>query len=353
MRDLSSKQSTDAKITAATPVNFPSFVFHSLCTSPEAIEAALAGTCLTKADFEDPTFRLDLPTLHCFISNMIDHTGDPHVWVRQARSYKVEYIGLVVQAAMNAPRLVDGIKVLNRFAPVAYPKVGHTFDPSLSEHDAAESEISFQPVVDFTPHEYSHVGAALVITNRVLNEMLRSPLVATRIEFALDKPEGWDAFAPSMNDTFVPVQFGGIRNRIVFPKARLDEVLPGADPINHKRYIELCDKTAAELVIAPTPVEQVLQYLSNCGDLNVPLSTAASALGFSERSLRRHLERANTSFRRLKDEVREQRACALLRNPDLSIQVIAFQLGYESPSNFARSFKRWTGQSPKAFRDVG
>ncbi|MEL6828608.1 MAG: helix-turn-helix domain-containing protein [Pseudomonadota bacterium] len=350
---MSSKQSTDAKITAATPVNFPSFVFHSVCISPEAIEAALAGTYLTMEDFEDPAFRLDLPTLQCLISNLIEHTGDPHVWVRQARSFKVEYLGLVVQAAMNAPRLVDGIKVLNRYAPIAYPKVGHTFDPSLGERDAAESEISFKPVVDFAPHEYSHVGAALVVTNRVLNEMLRSPSVATRIEFALDKPEGWDAFAPDMNDTFIPVQFGGIRNRLVFPKARLDEVLPGADPINHKRYIELCDKIAAEIVVAQTPVEQVLQYLSNCGDLNVPLSTAASALGFSERSLRRHLERANTSFRRLKDEVREQRARALLRKSDLSIQMIAFQLGYEAPSNFARSFKRWTGLSPKAFRDSG
>ncbi|MEO1618220.1 MAG: helix-turn-helix domain-containing protein [Planctomycetota bacterium] len=35
-----------------------------------------------------------------------------------------------------------------------------------------------------------------------------------------------------------------------------------------------------------------------------------------------------------------------------SVQDIAYELGYEAPSNFARSFKRWTGSSPTEFREV-
>jgi AraC-like DNA-binding protein len=83
----------------------------------------------------------------------------------------------------------------------------------------------------------------------------------------------------------------------------------------------------------------------------MPLSAVALALGYSERGLRRQLERSGTSYRKLVDEARAQRARDLLATTALPIQTIAFALGFETPSNFGRSFKRWTGTTPNAFRE--
>ena len=43
----------------------------------------------------------------------------------------------------------------------------------------------------------------------------------------------------------------------------------------------------------------------------------------------------------------------LLLDHSLTISQIAVDLGYGDPGNFSHAFKRWTGQSPSEFRNVG
>ena len=44
------------------------------------------------------------------------------------------------------------------------------------------------------------------------------------------------------------------------------------------------------------------------------------------------------------------KAQLLLSDPTRSIATIAFELGFDTPSNFTRSFKQWSGIAPSAFR---
>ena len=50
--------------------------------------------------------------------------------------------------------------------------------------------------------------------------------------------------------------------------------------------------------------------------------------------------------------VRVEKARALLTDPSLRISEIAFAAGFGSLSQFNRSFKKFTGQSPRQFRSV-
>jgi len=162
------------------------------------------------------------------------------------------------------------------------------------------------------------------------------------------RPETWPAIEPRIGFS---VRFAAAENRIVFPEALLDRPLPGADPINHARLLGLCEQFAREMAFETTPVTRMMAFLEGAPSLTVSLSDVAAELGYSERGLRRQLERSGTSYRKLVDQVREQRARALLSGSKQPIKSIAGTLGFESSSNFARSFKRWTGLTPKAFRD--
>lgn len=57
------------------------------------------------------------------------------------------------------------------------------------------------------------------------------------------------------------------------------------------------------------------------------------------------------TFQGLLDEVRQRDAQRLLSDPKLAIKQVADAVGYADPANFARAFSKWTGLSPKAWRE--
>lgn len=72
----------------------------------------------------------------------------------------------------------------------------------------------------------------------------------------------------------------------------------------------------------------------------------ASILLMSERTLRRKLADEETSVQHIKDQIRRDRAIALLRQRQLSVAEIAVRVGFTEASAFIRAFKLWTGASP-------
>lgn len=75
----------------------------------------------------------------------------------------------------------------------------------------------------------------------------------------------------------------------------------------------------------------------------------AKRLGVSVRSLHRKLAEEGTSVSSLLDEIRIERARALLAS-SASVGQIALALGYSEHAAFTRAFKRWAGESPQEYR---
>jgi AraC-like DNA-binding protein len=80
------------------------------------------------------------------------------------------------------------------------------------------------------------------------------------------------------------------------------------------------------------------------------LAAVAPRLALSPRSVQRRLAEAGTSFARMVDAVREERAKAALRSDEVSLAEVSWLLGFSEQSAFARAFKRWTGVSPTEWR---
>lgn len=80
------------------------------------------------------------------------------------------------------------------------------------------------------------------------------------------------------------------------------------------------------------------------------LRQIASQLGFSTRSLQRHLAANGTCHSEIVAEVRLATACHLLSKTDEKISQIALLLGYTSPTSFSRSFGRLMKMQPANYR---
>ena len=97
---------------------------------------------------------------------------------------------------------------------------------------------------------------------------------------------------------------------------------------------------------------EVRLVVEQLGQSPLTLDGVAEALAVSRRTLTRRLAEERTSFRQILDDVRRDFARALLRDRSLSIGDIAFFLQYSEPAAFHRSFRRWTGKTPQAFREA-
>jgi AraC-like DNA-binding protein len=80
------------------------------------------------------------------------------------------------------------------------------------------------------------------------------------------------------------------------------------------------------------------------------LPSVARNLNMSDRALQRDLRASGTSFREILDDFRKDLALHYLKNKSTSIAELSFFLGFSEPSVFHRSFRKWTGLTPQAFR---
>jgi AraC-like DNA-binding protein len=76
----------------------------------------------------------------------------------------------------------------------------------------------------------------------------------------------------------------------------------------------------------------------------------ASKLGLKPRTLHRLLGKQGTSFTRLLENKRYDKAQQLLQDSAAPILSIAWSLGYADASAFSRAFRRWSGMTPNAWR---
>jgi AraC-like DNA-binding protein len=87
-------------------------------------------------------------------------------------------------------------------------------------------------------------------------------------------------------------------------------------------------------------------------DERIPsLEQAAEIAGSSVRSLQRELAADGLTYSRLLDQVRFERAAEMLRETDIKIVDIAHATGYSDAAHFTRAHRRFTGLTPREFRE--
>ncbi|MGJ8638473.1 MAG: PocR ligand-binding domain-containing protein [Opitutaceae bacterium] len=103
----------------------------------------------------------------------------------------------------------------------------------------------------------------------------------------------------------------------------------------------------------PKLVSNAKRYIKDRYSEKISLDEAAHAVNTSTRHFCKVFKEATgITFTDYLARVRVEKAKHLLQNPHLRVSEIAFETGFESISQFNRSFKRVTGQTPTKFRQA-
>lgn len=147
------------------------------------------------------------------------------------------------------------------------------------------------------------------------------------------------------------IEFGVEANGVSFDKATLDIRLPTVD----KELSELLGKVAEEKLAALPQARDFTSHVRRVVRAGmqgaVPkMPEVAASFRMSERTFQRRLADEGTSYQGVVEAVRDELARLHVADSKLSFGEVAYLLGYAELSAFLRAFKRWTGQTPQAFR---
>lgn len=96
-------------------------------------------------------------------------------------------------------------------------------------------------------------------------------------------------------------------------------------------------------------IQKVIDFARQKGP-GISLPEAASHVGMSERTLRRHMQtELGQSWREFIREMRMNKAMDLLRKERKSVTETAFEVGFSSSSAFSNAFFEYVGKTPSSF----
>lgn len=97
----------------------------------------------------------------------------------------------------------------------------------------------------------------------------------------------------------------------------------------------------------PESLKKTIQYIQMNYRQKIPMEKLSKISGYTDQHLIRLFKKhLNTTPIQYINDTKCYHAIAMLRNESLSIQEIAYELGFDSPNYFSRLFKSHTGLSP-------
>jgi AraC-like DNA-binding protein len=269
-------------------------------------------------------------------------SGRPWFGLQVGYNTQLSAHGAVGYAGMAAHNVGQVLMLMQRFVElrqrVAYFEVDATEGVTLVLVERLSSP-------DVREYIVGHFASGLIrLLETVTGQDLRQQIT---IYWPFAEP-GWAqdyrAFCPRS-------VFGADALRIEMPPALLTTPSLAPDPEAYRVALRDCERQLSQLALG-TVTSRVQQRLLACNGSYPSLDQMAALEHVSSRTLIRHLQDEGVTYQRLLDSVREELACWLLLQTDLSVETIADRLGYQDTSNFSRTFRRWLGVTPRAFREA-
>lgn len=253
--------------------------------------------------------------------------------------------GMLARASLSAPTLGVALKrwcrhhgLLTRDITLSLQSTGDQARITLVEHRPPGGDGAMREFCHVSVLRNIHGLACWLVDSRI-------PLQGASFTFAA--PVHIDAYAVLFDG---PVRFGaeqtGIRldaRYLSLPikrdEAAMNQMLQRALPLQVRPYRRdrlLVQRVRQLLTTRP-------QETRNADDL-------AGLLNTSARSLHRQLKEEGATLQALKDEVRRDRALALLQRSARPVKQVADAAGFQNEKSFIRAFKGWTGMTPGEWR---
>jgi AraC-like DNA-binding protein len=304
----------------------------------------LAGTGLSWTTLLDGNRGIGFAQIRGLILAAIKLANAPALGMELGAATPVSAHGQVGYAAVASKDLAQVIDVLIRYGALR----SNAVDFRLTRY-GTQCHLQIREQFDLGDVRIPILETVLVIVVHMIETLLGFPL--EQVQYYLPYP------AP----TWHPVYSSRLKGEINFNAACLEMRLPAellaapcltADALAYASARRDCEQGLEQVLLDSSVVHQVRVRLQGREGSYPSCDAMAAELHMSTRTLIRKLKLCGTSYQALLDDVRKELGQWYLAHTSYPVELIAERLGYLDTSNFSRTFRRWFGISPTAYRGM-
>ena len=302
-------------------------------------EPLLATAELSRAQLMQDPGGVAVASQHRFLELAASEAKDPLIGLHVAGEMDLRDIGLLFYLSASSATVAQALEHLSKYAGTTNEEI--CLDIT---HATDEVTLTFRPVLIFDEPRRQFSELIALAFNRALCTLTNRDFVPLRITFAHGRNSGLREVHRLLR---CPVEFAQPTDSWVLPRRVLELPIISDD----KRLLGILKAHADKILLERRNatgcrglVENRLLHALPGGTMRA--AVIAKQLGMSERSLRRYLAQEGTSFGEVLDDLRGRLARRYLQDGNVSLQQIAWLLGYSELAAFNHAFKRWSGTTP-------
>jgi AraC-like DNA-binding protein len=317
---------------------------HAIAAGAEEKDL-LAEAGLARDDIADPDARIPTARYAAMLQAAASRCADPAFALHFASAVRLEEVSIVGLIGKACATIGEGRRQLNRFASLVIDADGVAPEMMALARDETGIWLELTSPI-FSAYPILAEAALTRFVCGLINSGLPLP---GAVHFRHAEPD-WSAEHRRILGT--SVVFASNRNGVLVDEAFLDTPLPPSSRYVFTLLCERADALLADLRSSGTlraRVEGAVMQSLHCGETG--MEAVARQLGLSPSTLYRQLEAEGVRYETVIDELRKTMALQFLDAGKTSVSEIAYLLGFSEASAFSRAFRRWTGQSPKEYRN--
>lgn len=303
----------------------------------------LATADLSEADLADASRSISYPVFHRLMSEGLRITNEPAMGLLVGERMRINTHGMLGYAAMNSATLRQALDLFERFIGLRTTLVS-----VRHEIEGEAMNLIFDPTRAMGEIEVAVLEAIVLTVKNLLDHITMGHCQVMRVCFQFPAPPHADL----ARDMFkCEVQWGRRWSGFSVPLRIMDEPLSSADPASFQEAERICQRELDRRAEQSSMSARVRRLMLETQNGFPSLQVTARLFHLTPRTLHRRLLDEGTSYHDILEDVRHRLAVQHLQGTQLSIQEIAYLLGYNDQANFRRAFKRWEGMAPSEFRD--
>ena len=319
--------------------------YAHLCAAGISASPLLKRAHLTRAQLSGEGVRIDVRSQVEFLRLAAEALDDDLLGFHLAQKAELRKMGLLYFVLASSANLEQLLQRGVRYSRL----VNEGLVPELVDGAEWGYRVRYSGISRVRDRHQAEFSLTAML--RMVRQLTGKHLVPARVHMVHPRGRG----AGELRRYFgCAIEFGAGVDELLFARRLRAEPVVNADPYLNKLLVDYCEQAVAHRVPGNGPardnIENAIAPLLPHG--RVTVDDIARQMGVGRRTLARQLAAEGTSFTDVMKELRHDLACRYLADGAVPVSKIAWLVGFRDVGTFSHAFRRWSGKSPRDYRQL-